>query len=510
MPVKASSLLRPAIGALTALAPAIMLLLLLHLGFGALPSDYTPWGSDQLDYWHETLSMREAGFAPGYYGYEEHPARIGRYGGHGFMFPLFYATLSRLTGWDYATPVYLNTALLVAAWAVFLCMTRPGLGRSLFCLALSLTFTPLFYWQGVLMQEPVQFAAAVVLAGWCALLLERKRENRLTIAFSLGFFTFLFLVGLLRFTWAFLAVPLFSLTRADRSVVKPLLKAGAFIGLELALYVAFVAPYPYVTSVGTMLRQAIGGNTAPLLAHFRYNATEVFTNQAFFYFNLVSYEVFFCLLFCGVVLLLPRKKDGNARTPETFPWEALVSGFLLASVLGFFFAVHIVNGIIIGKHAAPVLLFAILLLSGRITPKYSWVFVAINVLIFPAFLADYRSAHYTNYVRSALLRQYIGEFNAKIAPYVRYEPKASPWCNTMVMTNFPGVISGLPAGVAFNNVYASDKLQGPLKSQYVLVASQGQRDQLARFNDLELLTTTTYGSLYRNKSSLCPAAPAKP
>ncbi len=510
MPVKASRLLRPAIGALTALAPAVMLLLLLRLGFGALPGDYTPWGSDQLDYWHETQSMRKAGFAPGYYGYEEHPARLGRYGGHGFMFPLFYATLSRLTGWDYATPVYFNTALLVAAWAVFLCMTRPGLGRSLFCLALSLTFTPLFYWQGVLMQEPVQFAAAIVLAGWCALLLERKRENRLTTAFSLGFFTFLFLVGLLRFTWAFLCVPLFFCTRTDRAVIKPLLQAGVFIGLELVLYVAFVAPYPYVTSVGTMLRQAIGGNAAPLLAHFRYNATEVFANQAFFYFNLVSYEIFFFLLVSGVVLLRSRKRDDASQAARAFPWEALAPSFLIVFILAFFFVVHIVNGIIIGKHVAPFLLFGILLLSGRIPLKYSWLFVVINLLLFPAFLADYRSAHYTSYVRSALLRQYIGEFKAKIAPYVRYEPKASPWCNTMVMTNFPGVISGLPAGVAFNNVYASDKLQGPLKSQYVLVASQGQRDQFARFNDLEFLTATQYGDLYRNKSSLCFAAPAKP
>jgi hypothetical protein len=360
------------------------------------------------------------------------------------------------------------------------------------------------------MQEPVQFAAAIVLAGWCSLLLERKRENRLTVAFSLGFFTFLFLVGLLRFTWAFLAVPLFFRIRADRSVVKPLLKAGALIGLELLLYVAFVAPYPYVTSVGAMLRQAIGGDAAPLLAHFHYNATEVFTNQAFLYFNLVSYEIFFCLLLCAIVLLRPRKKGGETRTPETFPWEALTAGFLLFSILGFFFVVHIVNGIIIAKHAAPVLLFAILLLSGKISMKYSWLFVAINLLIFPAFLADYRSAHYTSYVRSALLRQYIGEFKAKIAPYVRYEPKASPWCNTMVMTNFPGVISGLPGGVAFNNVSDEATTRAPLKSRYVLLESQAQHDAFARVNALELLATTPYGSLYRNKSSLCPAAPAKP
>jgi hypothetical protein len=494
--------LRLAVYAATVLSPVVVLFLLLHCGFGAAPGDYVPWSSDNVDYWHETLSFQEKGLACGYYGYEEKPASLGRYGGHGPFFPMLYGALARLTGWEYGTAVFYNTALLVLAWAAFLSLLRPSLKESLFHFTFALTFTPVFYWQVALMQEPMQFALAIVLAGLFALFLER-RERRQAAGPGWTLFAFVFLASLLRPTWAFLFIPLFLLVRKGGSLAKPLLAAVALIGLSAASYAVFVAPYPYDPSLlRDVIDLALGGPAGPLWEHARYNTTEVFTNRNLFYPNLVSYEILFFLGFCLTWLAWLRTR-GQGGGHEGLVPRLVTATFLVVAMFGFLFCIYVVNGSLITKHLAPAFVFGILILARRLPLKYCYLFIAINILTMPAFLANVRSTYYTSYVKSGFLHKQIDAFKASISPFIVYEPDAPPWCNTMAMTNFPGVISALPAGVAFNNVYFKETLQAPLKSRYILVASQEAHDEIAKRNSIELLTRTAYGDLYLNKSSPC-------
>lgn len=516
MPPTGAKSLRLAINAATVLSPVVVLFLLLHCGFGAAPGDYVPWSSDNVDYWHETLSFKEKGLACGYYGYEEKPALLGRYGGHGPFFPMAYGALARLTGWEYGTAVYYNTALLVLAWAAFLCLLRPGLKESLFHLAFALTFTPVFYWQIALMQEPMQFALAIVLAGLFSRFLERRERGQAAAVAGGSLFAGVLAASLLRPTWAFLFIPLFFLVRRGGSPVRPLLAGLALVGLAAASYAVFVAPYPYDPSLlRDVVDLALGGPAGPLWEHARYNATEVFTNRNLFYPNLVSYEILFFLGFCLVRLAWARRRDQDQEPVGLVPRLA-TAAFLLAAMFGFLFCIYVVNGSYIAKHLAPAFVFAVLIIARRLPLKYCWLCIAINIVTMPAFLSNVRSTYYTSYVKSGFLHKQIDAFKAAIGPFVAYEPDASPWCNTMAMINFPGVISALPAGVAFNNIYFKETLQAPLKSRYVLVASKEDHDLIAQHNTLGLLTKTSYGDLYVNKSSPCFAAteqetpPAKP
>lgn len=507
MPRNSDKLFCLTVNMATALLPVAMLFLLLQLGFGARPDDYIPWSSDHVDYWHEILSFKEKGFDCGYYGYEEKPARLGPYGGHGPLLPMFYGTLAKMTGWNYSTPVYYNTAFLVLSWAIFLFMLRPGLKESLFYFAFALTFTPVFYWQGALMQEPMQFSLAIVMAGLFSRAMERRTRSQATPFLDHLLISLVFLAGLFRPTWSFLFFPLFFLFRKDQSIVKPLIKAGCLMGLSAMAYATLVAPYPYDPSLlGDLIDLARGGSAAPLLEHAHYNATDVFTNRSTFYPNLVSYEILFFLGFCLAWLAWFLARGRKSEKHKGLGPGLWTTTFLVLSTIGFLFFLYVVNGSYITKHLAPVFLFGILILARHVPIKYCYLFVVINILTAPAFLSNYRSIYYTNYVRNNFISKQINTFKTSIQPFISYEKSSSPWCNTMAMTNFPGVISALPAGVAFNNIYFQETMEGPLKSRYLLIAAPEAKKRIAQYNDIELLTTTPFGELHLNKSSPCFAA----
>jgi hypothetical protein len=89
-----------------------------------------------------------------------------------------------------------------------------------------------------------------------------------------------------------------------------------------------------------------------------------------------------------------------------------------------------------------------------------------------------------------------------LAPVLRFDPRRTPWCNTLLTTTYDRELVAVPAGVGLSVGQPASHLKPPIKSGYVLLTVNSAKE----FGDkarLQHLATTVLGDLYANRDAGC-------
>jgi hypothetical protein len=499
---------RIALGALVVTAPTMATIVLLEALFGRSLFDYFPSVSDEIAYHRQIAAFVEAGFNSGYFTVFERPAPFAftHFSVHGPAFPVMYGLVGRIVGWHlYSGPIF-NLAVLALATAIVLVMGRLSRAQMLITGAVLLTSWWVLLMASITMQESLNQAVMIVIAGFAARLMhpDTMQQGRLLA----GALVILAIASVLRPTNWIVAVPL---VLVGMSWQRPLRVALATFGAALGVpffwllwrYVS--APIPGLaiewdpaTSTG-----AIGMIATYFFDHLRRNA-DIFELSRFLdapFFQHVMWESVAVVLLCVPLTVMARLRASGAPTGQASSFKADVFTVLtlvlaLVAFLGFYFDAQAS----ISRVMAPFLLLALLTYTAmRVRTWLVVTVIAANLLVAPSFLSTYREWRVELY-RST--RGRYEQLRTQLTPLLRFDHERTPWCNTLLTTTYQREIVAVPAGIGLSVGRPADELTPPIKSGYVLLTT----DSVQAFGDkarLQHLATTALGELYVNRDAGC-------
>lgn len=472
---------------------------------------FIPRTSDEIAYWHSTLTWIEAGFDGGYYVYNEVPASTGafyHFGAWGPAYMVLYGSLGAVLGWSYLTPLVINALLVSLALGLALWLAQPDVRQLGLLTLVLLTFWPMQLYLLAVMQESVHYALAIVLAAGFHVLSDRRDERSVPLLAAL---IGLIVAGILfRFTWAVVLLPVLlvaSRGRNTRAALTALAVTGA-AGLAGFVYSnAFSAPYPFG------LRAVLAAGDASILARLRQLAGLVYYNLTWFFrgeFVAIVARLTVLLIVAWVASALWQQwrahRQSAGHTAALLKADPDLWFHLLN--LGTIFALQFAYSIYESRDyriVAPHLLASLLLLVFRQRYRLALACVVLSAVGGIAFQGFYDRDR--NPI-PAIAPEVVSDFGAAVDGLLAFDRQADPWCNTVLVTDFHAELPGLPGGMGFTVLLGidPDDLARPAKSQYLLMDA----DALAQYGlteDSTLLTVTTAGNLYRNNASDCPDNP---
>ncbi len=498
--VRPRSALRAALAVAFLLGPTLTASAMLWCRLGATLADCGlsggpgPGAADESHYRREMEGFARAGLGTGYYCPDEKPAPAGwsRWGAHGAAYPGLYGTLGKAIGMPRAAGPVLHAGFLAAAAAVWLWRVRPTTGRLAVVTALWLTWWPVVLFAPSHLQEPFHGAAAVALAAVVGPGLNAGTARPRALAAALAAISLAAPVrvswGLAALAWAVAALP--GASRRFRWLAGPAVLA-AVAGLA-AYWRWSTAPYPWsfnafvaemrvspLTGLGHWLRYA-GWQTRYFLS-----PAEALPVLALRYQTLALLLGLTAYLGRGSLRRLP---DNARREPAVV--FALVN---LALTLAFVLFFHEVDGWKDYRVLAPHLLLSLLVLATSSRWRACLAVAVVNLAILPAAVSRFEGSH----------RARVGPHAeaADLSPWVRFEPGAPPWSNTLVAPDPSVGPVRVPAGVGV--IPRTLGIVPPLKSRWVLLRSAPPAWLGVR---LEKVADTPAGTLYRNLAT--PAGPA--
>jgi len=495
---------RIVLGAVVVTAPAIMTCVLLDRLFHATLFDYLPLVSDEIAYQRQIAAFVAAGFNGGYFTTYEQPApwTFTHFSVHGPAFPIIYGLVGRFVGWQlYSGPIF-NLAVLAVAIACFLMMARLSRWQILLTGGVIITSWWVALMAAITMQESLNQAFLILMAGFAARLLNSDTTRR--GVWLLGALAILAVGSVLRPTNWIVAVPLVIVGMASRRkqyATLALLGAAAGIPLFWLVWRYISAPIPGLaiewgpTTRGGALRMI----TAYFLNQLRSNA-HIFNltqlGRAPFAQH-VMFEAAAISIACAVLMANAKRRSAAPTLAFTVDgFNLLTLGMALVAFLGFYFD----SEASISRVTAPFVLLALLLFVA--TRVHTWLVVGVmaaNLLVAPSFLTVYRDWRGDTFPRD---RSRFEQFQAQLAPVLRFDPRRSAWCNTLLTTTYAREIVAVPAGVGLSVGERAEKLRPPIKSGYVLLTANSVKE----FGDkarLQHLATTVLGDLYANRDAHC-------
>jgi len=492
--------------------PAITILLLVHVYLGSSLRQFRPFASDELVNWHSVATFARVGLEGGYYVYNETPAPAGNlihFGAWGPAYPVIVGMLARVVGWHYTTPMWFNLALVSLGLGLLIALSRPDQRQLLALFALVLTFWPIPLFLATAQQEAIHYALACGLAAGFHLLLTRAdRPPWLKI----GVLAAILIGAFFRFTWGLLLFPYFWLalkpTRPSR-IIAAVALATALLAAAVLQWRYLSAPFPYAISA------VIHGS----LLSWR----TLRTLLGLVYFNLSNLgrgaliEIVQRGLIVGLGLLMAvrigqqwRAARGDAP-PGVPSWVERMRGvdrdrWLQVFNLGGYFAAsltHVIRPQVDYRILAPHLLFSLLLLVLSRRFRLLAGVVVVQCLMFAGFLLffrDWRGGGAFAPDFEAHIR-----FQQATEGLLVYQAGADPWCNTVLMEEYPPEIVVIQPGLGFGTFQGvpPDQLAFPLRSRYLLVPP-ATAAILRDHASLELLAATSAGELYLNLDADCP------
>ncbi len=135
--------------------------LITWLTFGHHFYESIPLWSDELGYWHESLSFASAGLNMGYSTFFEHLPAWSCFGLHGLGATLLYAPMAMICGANYNFIIITNLLLLTFALISFSRYLHSYIDF-LFIIILSATYPPLFLYFTTTMIEVAQYALCII------------------------------------------------------------------------------------------------------------------------------------------------------------------------------------------------------------------------------------------------------------------------------------------------------------------------------------------------------------
>ena len=199
------------------------------------------------------------------------------------------------------------------------------------------------------------------------------------------------------------------------------------------------------------------------------------------------------------LLCLPLAAFAARRRAPAFKadlFNLLTLGLALVAFLGFYFD----SEASISRVTAPFLLMALLTyVATRVRTAVDVAAIVANLLVAPSFVATYRTWRIDLFKND---RARYEQFRAELAPWLTFDPRRSPWCNTLLTTTYEREIVAVPAGIGLSVGRPVTALTPPIKSGYVLLTP----DSIHEFDDkaaLRHLATTALGELYANRDAAC-------
>jgi|GEM_PF-694714 len=488
--------------------PAALTCLLVSAYLGKKTADFVPFMADELYYWRQILTFSVAGFGGGYYTYAEAPApaAFSHFGAWGPVFPLLYGLPARLTGWGLASGTVYNVAVIAVALALFVILTRPDGARLLALLLAVLTAWPVLLYLPTVMQESLNQAVGIVLAGGFAVWL--KRDNLLHWTGPL-LGAAIFLAALLRSTWAFLFVPFFLTGLKEwtpRAALLALVKAGALIAACFAVYGYWSAPYPlnFLANIARLAAYAPGEALAEFGRNLSFNVRTLFTPEMSTPLEaLLHVQILFLLVGCvalGVaVWRRRRRREGDALWPELLFHAANLGLPLLFLLLLYTFGDWRDY-----RTLAPHLLASLFVLIARRRLAAAYLPILASLLLLPVFLGAFYEGRMPNYV---IDRQRMVDFEDTTREALIFQDGADGWCNTALVTSAVGFrpeLLTLPPGMGLSFVFPADMetFLLPPRSRYLLLDEATYAAWQDGLN-VELLAELPFGALYRNRDAVC-------
>ena len=502
-----SRLSRIALGIVVSAAPAIVTCALLARMFDATIFDYFPWSSDEIAYQRQIAAFVKTGFNGGYFNVLEQPAPFSgtHFSLHGPAFPLIYGLIGRLAGWElYSGPIF-NLVVLALAIAVFLVVGRLSRLQILLAGAVLLTSWWVLLMASSTMQESLNQAVMIAIAGCAARVMRDDTPHRgRLLLISL---VVLAAASVLRPTNWIVAVPLVLFGMPTQRPLRAALAAGvAALGIPFfwLLWRYLSAPIPdlKIEWAPTTSSGSLGMVVNYFFDQLEENA-EIFDLTTLLqapFVQHVMFESVAVMAACGLLAAIAWRRRPAAPTAlKADLFVVLALGLALVGFLGFYFD----SDASISRVTAPFLLLSLLVLvASRVRTWIVLGVIAANLLVTPSFVVAYR-AWRTDLFRHDLSRY--DQFRAQLTAVLAFDPRRTPWCNTLLTTTYEREIVAVPAGVGIVVARPAANLVPPIKSGYVLLTP----NSVADFGDkahLQPLATTVLGELYINRDAACDPA----
>ena len=496
--MKLSILIRYLAYITAAAIPAIVAVFLVRYYFSANIFSFMPVWNDEIDYWHEILSFSKNGFSIGYYTIEEIPPPLSpltNFGTHGPFFPMLYGSVAKIAGWFPSSGPLFHLFFLSIAITIFLSLIRANLYTVLLTTIAFVSFLPIQLYIPTTMQEPLHFAIAIVLAGlFHRYMSDEGRSRWLLVAIP----AMLTMASLIRPTWSALFIPYLFLTfRADSQKSKKLLlmSGTVILGVFFLAYTLFSAPHPDLVIHGFL---AVF-NSSPAEA-FVYITKIIGSNLASFFSLQNPFEVetslriqFIAAAIIGMILYFKYRKSYNDQFESVIHICNLFVPFVLVVTL------HNVGGWRDYRFIGPHVLLSVALFVAQKKMLPCMIMTAISLLTIPSFSTIYKELHEDHFQSEIRKSQLI---QANFPALLHYRRYVSPWGNSLLLdvNSFQPFLVNLPAGIGINAVMDWNRIQYPLKSEFVLIQPEiySQISYKVRFRPI---ASGNHGTLYLNLDS---------
>jgi hypothetical protein len=99
-------------------------------------------------------------------------------------------------------------------------------------------------------------------------------------------------------------------------------------------------------------------------------------------------------------------------------------------------------------------------------------------------------------------RRSLRRFEEAVGGRLLYRPDASPWCNTLLTTQYPPDFVAVPPGIGITVARSGDRVPRPPRSRYLLL-DQAAYAEVGGSLNLEPVGTVAYGTVYINRNAAC-------
>lgn len=492
-----------------ALAPIMVVSILLQVQFGASLLDYAPAWNDEISHWHQAVSFAEAGFESGYYVLNENPApaKFSKAYTWGPFPYVYYGLIMRVVGIELYTILLINAATLALITLAALIVVRPTWSQLAWVGGILLTFPSILTYLPATMLEPLHQSVAILgSVGFYFVLTQRRTKTAAFLTTLL-----LMLAGVMRPTWALLILPLLFLAQDERNfwaAFKALLVSALLIGLVAITYYATTSPYPhsrnYFVEGDAPLLQRIGGlldfTLASLQSLTTHPDTIIVTHRAS--------VVLIIGMLVGWAIWHVWQKRRNEKLPSVW-WEIALHLYNLAAIYASIIVLHNTASGEDFRSMGAHLLFSAILLALRQRRWLVGVMIGVWMLSMPFVLDiyEYKAGNFNGQVRQEFV-----QYASDLAGVLIYNADApNSWCNTVTMSfqylnTPPGLPLAVDPGIGLSHIFPWDQtgryaIPDVFKAKYLMLTNDDYAEYAAEYF-LELIRLPQ-GGLYRNPASAC-------
>jgi len=497
---------------LMAVLPAVMVTIIINTQDKVPLTHFIPVSpTDQNEYWHQIATFNLTGFNGGYYTHLENTAVISqsRFGVHGPFYIVLMGVISKITGWNYSTPIFFNMFFLALGFIVFAYLSNLNKTQIILAgLTLSL-FPPVLVYMPTAMQESLQQMVGIIFAVIFGFSL--AYQEKLNFWKKVAVITFTFFVSLLRPTWGLLFFPLFALY-FPKDIKKQIL--AFFISLLLLAIMVLLFGL-FMTPGNNTISEAITQFNPGFRPGMKFLVDTIIDNLKIYFSNsnisqmVFRLEYMLILIFTlAFALFLLRKMNKRSTVQISLNADLILSilfFLILFPIILWSFSLYFIKNDM--RLIAPYFLLIFFLLIINKQYFFVFAFILINLLILPASisLATYPISNNFTYSNEKII-----EAKQIMDQSIHFDPgQPNAWCNTILVpiTLYDYRISQIPAGIGISYVLNNngvDQIAFPIKSKYVLLTPK-QLDELNQFElgQLEYLAKFPDSTLFTNKNAVC-------